>query len=325
MTRCCVCGEPGKSTTRILGDKLRIALFEYFGSAVPAEVRIRDYDLLSCRACGLVSTVPMEAGDDDFYQWITRQSGYYPAFRWEWRIVIESIRRLSAQRPISVLDVGCGSGDFLSTINEIPGVDARGIDTTASSVQAGRARGLNIDCADMARYAMDNPNRRFDVVTSFHCIEHVSDPKGFLSAITSFLKPDIGVALVSAPLSPMSFETKWFDPLNHPPHHLTRWSLRALQELSKAIGLELSIETSPARLSVFRALEAFELEKKGALKSGRRLRQVWVALRGLPEFIQEWAAQSRRPMIDGRVIGNIFLAAFSRPGFQFSLRNERQR
>jgi SAM-dependent methyltransferase len=313
VSNCIVCDTPGAESTRIRGEELRAALGKYFGSAVPDEVSIRDYDLATCHACGLGFSVPMIAGEGAFYSWITRQAGYYPAFRWEWGIVLDRIRRMAANQTVSVLDVGCGSGDFLSMFGSIPGVDARGIDTTDSSVRAGRERGLNVVCADMEQYKLENPEIWFDVVTSFHCIEHVGNPKAFLSQIVALLKPDRGVALVSAPLSPMSFETGWFDPLNHPPHHLTRWSLSALKELSKSLGLESSITTSPAGSNIVRALEALELEHQGALNSGRRRRQILGALSDVPGFLREYAVQSRRPKTGGRALGNTFLAAFYHP------------
>jgi SAM-dependent methyltransferase len=314
MTDCIVCDAPGAEVRNIRGEKLRAALGDYFGTAVPSDVPIQDYNLATCRSCGLGFAVPMIAGEDEFYSWITRQRGYYPAFRWEWTTVIERIRQMSASGAVSILDVGCGSGDFLSMLKGIPGVGAAGIDMTESSVRVGRGRGLNIFCADMEQYQLQNPGARFDVVTSFHCIEHVSDPKAFLSGIAALLKPERGVALVSAPLSPMSFETCWFDPLNHPPHHLTRWSLSALKELSRAVGLESSIVTSPAGSSLQRALEALDLAEKGALNSGRRARQIVGALGALPQFAREWAAQGRREKANGKTVGNTFLAAFSRRG-----------
>ena len=217
----------------------------------------------------------------------------------------------AARRPISVLDVGCGSGDFLSLIHTIPNVDAWGLDSTASSVDAARARGLNAVCADMSGFSALYPSQRFDFVTSFHCVEHVGDPAAFMRQIKRLLKPDGGVALISAPLSPMSFEHSWFDPLNHPPHHLSRWSTTALGKLAEITGFEISITSSPARSAPYRALRTLILAKTGRLRYRGPAQAVILAIRHLPDYLRECLVQLRRPRRDGKSEGDTFLAMFT--------------
>ena len=308
---CTVCG--GKTTVlkTISGDFLKRSLAAYFGTPMPEGLEIRDYDLVECLTCSIVSAAPMIPGDDEFYSWITRQQGYYPTSRWEWGVVLERVRNAASTRPVSILDVGCGSGDFLVRAREVAGVEAFGLDMTEASVQAAQKKGLNVVCADLAQYGAQNPGASFDFVTSFHCVEHVKDPKQFLSEIKPLLKVGAGVALISAPLSPMSFEREWFDPLNYPPHHMTRWSIQAVEALGKAVGLRSDVRISPAGSSVSRALRALELSKAGALGAGKRSRQVGVALRHFPGFLREYSHQRRRAKWQGDFIGDIFLAEYA--------------
>jgi 2-polyprenyl-3-methyl-5-hydroxy-6-metoxy-1,4-benzoquinol methylase len=308
---CILCGETETKPHRLDGAAIRRSLMEYFGSALPDNLSIRDYDMLECGNCGLVSACPMIPGDDAFYKWITSHANYYPSFRWEWRSVVEQISRAAQSRPISILDIGCGSGDFLSLVHGIRHVEAWGADTTKTSIEAAKARGLNAVCADMNEFRSLKPDAKFDFVTSFHCIEHVENPISFLHQIKELLKPDVGVALVSAPLSPMSFEYGWFDPLNHPPHHLSRWSERALQKLAEITGFGVIITASPPGSNIYRALHSLMLAKVGVLQSRGGIQKLVLAARYFPDFLKECIVQSRRPRICGRTAGDTFLAALT--------------
>ena len=186
---CIVCGGTDTTIQKLGGAKIRRSLEDYFGSPLPDDVSIIDYDMLVCAACGLTSARPMIPGDAPFYRWVTRQPGYYPSLRWEWESVVRQVAGAAARHPVSMLDVGCGSGDFLTLLKNAPGVDAWGLDSTATSVQAAKARGLNAVCTDIVGFLALHPARRFDFVTSFHCIEHVENPVAFMREIRTLLKP----------------------------------------------------------------------------------------------------------------------------------------
>ena len=315
---CILCGGTETTIHKLGSATVRRALEEHFRSPLPGNVELKEYDMLECARCRFISALPMSPGDSEFYAWVTNQPDYYPAFRWEWGPVVERISRVSALAPISILDVGCGSGDFLSLIKDIPGVDAWGLDATTTSIETAKARGLQAICADMQKFLALEPAKKFDFVTSFHCLEHVDNPVSFMRDIKHLLKLDGGVAWISAPLSPMSHEHSWFDPLNHPPHHMSRWSMTALNKLAEVTGLNVSLTSSPARSNIRRAARALMLAKTGRLDHKDPIHALIFSLRHFPDFLREWSVQSRRPRIDGRREGDTFLAAFTRPS---SLRN----
>ena len=78
----------------------------------------------------------------------------------------------------------------------------------------------------------------FPVVTSFHCLEHVSQPVEFVRELLRATARG-GSLFLSTPYSPMSFETEWFDVMNHPPHHMTRWNLAAYRKLAEILGVKM--------------------------------------------------------------------------------------
>jgi hypothetical protein len=58
----------------------------------------------------------------------------------------------------------------------------------------------------------------------------------------------------------MSFEGTWFDPLNHPPHHLTRWNAEPYRALAARAGMNLRLLPAPVSSLPRRTLGAFMLQ-----------------------------------------------------------------
>lgn len=301
---CPICG--GASTCRrdLPAAMLRESLARYYDGPVPDDVRVGDYRLWRCRGCTLEFAWPMTAGDATFYGWITRQPNYYPADRWEWT---EVRNRLAADpRPRHVLEVGCGSGDFLNSIGCLPFVTAVGLDTTRESADACRARGLTVTAETLEQYALRPSVPRPDVIVAFHCLEHVPAPREFVASMARLLARN-GRIFVSTPYSPMSFETQWFDPLNHPPHHMTRWNVSSYTELARQVGLVASFMLPPPAGLIDRMAESFNLALNGPQRLQSR-RAILRAAAGRPRALcQEVFRQLRRPTVGGVPAANVVL------------------
>ena len=97
---------------------------------------------------------------------------------------------------LSVLDCGCGGG-LLSEPMARLGARVTGIDADAVAIRIAAdhadAMGLDIDyrCG-----AIENENRKFDVVLALEIIEHVDDPDYFIGMLKKRLKPD-GLLFIS--------------------------------------------------------------------------------------------------------------------------------
>ena len=111
--------------------------------------------------------------------------------------VIDALdRTLAPDAPRTVLDVGCGTGDLLRSL-EMAGWDARGTEPAEAIARAGRAAGLQIATSGARPYLEEwHANRRpgFGAVTLMNVLEHVPDPVGLLRQILAVLAP--GGALV---------------------------------------------------------------------------------------------------------------------------------
>lgn len=106
-----------------------------------------------------------------------------------------SFRPLSGK---SALDVGCGAGLLCEPLTRL-GANVTGLDAAPESIGVAQAHaaeaGLAIDyrCADVAMLS-----ETFDLVTSMEVIEHVADPREFLSALRDRLNKD-GLLILSTP------------------------------------------------------------------------------------------------------------------------------
>ena len=74
----------------------------------------------------------------------------------------------------SVLDLGCGRGEFLELVRN-QGVRGRGVDSSAESVSYCRSRGLEAEEADIFDYLASLPEQTEDAIFASQVVEHL-DP-----------------------------------------------------------------------------------------------------------------------------------------------------
>ncbi len=212
---------------------------EKFVRPFPEEAKSPDYAMMKCTKCGLVYATPAVPGNACFYEWITSTQNYYQSFRWEWGVV----SGLLANEPKKkLLEIGCGTGNFLAFISSKLDIDAVGMDTHAPSVDACVNRGLDAKHLDLAQFIQRQPESKYDAICAFHCLEHVEDPGSLIQLMSKVLAPG-GRILVSVPYSPTSLDTVKVDCMNLPPHHLTQWNKKSLTRLGKMIGLDVDVLT----------------------------------------------------------------------------------
>jgi SAM-dependent methyltransferase len=72
----------------------------------------------------------------------------------------------------SVLDLGCGRGEWLSLLRT-HGIEGVGIDTNEGQLAAARENGLAVYNDDALRFLRSQPEGRFGAVTAFHVFEHL--------------------------------------------------------------------------------------------------------------------------------------------------------
>ncbi|MFT3924952.1 MAG: methyltransferase domain-containing protein [Myxococcales bacterium] len=141
-----------------------------------------------------------------------------------------------------LLDAGCGLGSFARFVREDLGIQVRGVDfDPACRAFAASTHGVEIDAGEL--HAQRYPSASFDLVTSWHCMEHVLDPRAELAEMARITKPG-GVLMVEVPtitLLARIFRGRWL--FLQAPTHLYHFRPRALRELVEGAGFD-TVEVS---------------------------------------------------------------------------------
>lgn len=110
-------------------------------------------------------------------------------------------------------------------------------------------------------FMLKNQQKQFDVVTFFEVLEHIPEPRKFLPLVRSMVNSDGYIAL-SVPNRERTIDT--IGCLDGPPHHLTRWTGKALRCVLQSEGFDV------VRLKA-KPIEANDLSSVLRLGIGRRL------------------------------------------------------
>lgn len=304
---CPVCAGEGVLLRRLSAAYLADGLHRVFGEAPPAGLVPHGYGLVRCAVCGLVYADPMTPGDAAFYAWLTGFPKYHAQDRWEWA---EMKRVLAAVgRPLRLLELGAGKGDLLAFLAGVPGLTARGIDLSESSVQAARARGLDVRHAALEEVLAAEAGT-YDAVVLSHVLEHVERPRELMQGVMRLLAPG-GRVLFSVPYSPMSREYLSDDVMNLPPHHLTRWNISALRCLARVTGMALETWMPKAKSPLKRAMKhtCDSAVGEGRVSGLARLPVLLANFRGFLRILAEHQARER---VDGRMAADTILVSLRR-------------
>ena len=178
--------------------------------------------LWKCMNCGGLWYQGAPSGDPTFYAQLQNHGWYYRDDKQEFRFASTQV-----QPQDKLLEIGCGRGAFASLLPD--GVNYRGLEFNEVATSHARSKGLNVERRTIEDEALERP-AFYDVVCHFQVLEHVDDPYAFMAACARTLKP--GGRLIVAVPAEDSFigyaESAW---LNMPPHHLTRWSDKALASI----------------------------------------------------------------------------------------------
>jgi SAM-dependent methyltransferase len=122
---------------------------------------------------------------------------HLPSRPW-YRFAIDLLRRRlpGATDGGRVLDVGCGTGEFLVLLREL-GFEAEGVEGNREQSQQVRSLGFPVQTADMEE-GLPYPDRVFPLVTCLELIEHIALAEALLEEIHRVLKPG-GHLLLTTP------------------------------------------------------------------------------------------------------------------------------
>ena len=220
-----------------------------------------NFEILECNECKLLFTSPCPAPDkigsyyksEDYLSHNEEKKGLFAKiYNKVKKINIKNKFNIATngQQPKakSLLDIGCGVGDFLLYAKE-NGCDITGIEP---SEDARKIAEKKLDCKILPPEELQNiPDNSFDIVTMWHVLEHVADLKTEIHHLQRILKKD-GRLILALPnyksYDAEYYKDKWaaYDV----PRHLSHFSQTSIKNIFKETKLQL-IDIKPLKWDSF--------------------------------------------------------------------------
>jgi SAM-dependent methyltransferase len=215
------------------------------------------YTIYSCETCATKWCFPHVAGKEVYDLIYSHRDGApgYARYAQYARDVLKTrnpLRFISSQEEMyyavvkeikqnletkgTILDVGCGLGYLTYALHQ-SGYEATGIDISLEAIQQARKiYGNYFVCDDF--FLFKGSEGGYDVICMLELIEHVDNPKAYISKALMLLKPG-GLLIVTTPNR--SFFTKealWNTEL--PPVHLNWFSEDGIRSLAENLSLSVN-------------------------------------------------------------------------------------
>ena len=205
---------------------------EMFQIDIRPEFRgITQMELWCCPECRVYFFAPQSlAGSARMYAQLANHGGYYVAQKWEYSAALDDLRDRHR-----ILEIGCGSGSFMILAKEA-GLLVEGLEQNTEAISEATRNGLQVREATVEEAARQSPGL-YDAVCSFQVLEHVAKPKEFIDACCKLLRP-AGLLLLAVP-NQDSYVRHMVNPLDMPPHHMTRWTRKTFRRLPDHFPLRL--------------------------------------------------------------------------------------
>lgn len=198
-----------------------------------------EFEIRSCRNCGISYTFPQPDNLDPYYPLKYRG---YNAFvrnilRFFFKVRVNNWARKFGV-PGDVLEIGCGPGFMLDAFRK-KGWRVLGTERKEKmAINAKDALGLDVHIGDIGALP---EQREFDLIVMFNVLEHLKDPLQVINECSRRLKKD-GTLIISVP-NLESWQAKyagsvWFH--LDPPRHLYHFTARSLDNLLSKSGLKIN-------------------------------------------------------------------------------------
>ncbi len=175
------------------------------GTDLLFETTSKTFTLDSCSVCRCLFLNPMPGEEEiagfypNQYWWSGARSGLLKKLeavyrRRALRGHVSFISKAAANRTgLDLLDVGCGSASLLGLMKQ-RGFRVMGVDFSSEAAAVAKTEnGVHVIVGSLEDAAL--PDRSFDIVTLFHVMEHVTNPRDVLKEVARILKPEGSVVL----------------------------------------------------------------------------------------------------------------------------------
>jgi SAM-dependent methyltransferase len=213
-------------------------------SSNPRKGRVRDSDqikVLQCNECGLVFLSSLDHIISNFYESsgmhgvkLTPISAWLRETEWDDQRRFDMVKAMLPNK--NLLDFGCGAAGFLrrakELANEVTGIE---LETRVREYWTGQIKIMS---------SVDSVAETggFDLITAFHVIEHLSDPRAMLAELAGVLKKN-GRMIIEVPSSEdvllNLYDCEAFQRFTYWSQHLFLFNASTLEMLARQAGLRV--------------------------------------------------------------------------------------
>ena len=149
------------------------------------------------------------------------------------------LRSIPIRPGLRVMDVGCGGGAFL-TRAEMLGAEVQGVEPSDHGFATCSGKGLRVFHGQIDAFVAAHPDRKFDVVTSNHVVEHHPSPVEMLRDMSRALAKD-GYVWFCVPngATRAARVLKWRWHSTDLPVHLMQFTPGSVRKMVELAGLEV--------------------------------------------------------------------------------------
>ena len=184
----------------------------------------------NCKQCNLLFFDPKFAGSSTFYEQLQKnRKVYYNPDRDEFEYAKSFIAKSN-----SVLEIGSGNGYFA---NKLATKDYVGLEYNDEAIENAKKNGVTLIKQSVEDF-VKNQSKTYDIVCSFHVLEHVTNPFEFIKSSIDLLKPN-GLLIISVPNNDSKLTNNLNHVLNMPPHHISRWNIASLKKIQELFDVQL--------------------------------------------------------------------------------------
>jgi len=171
-----------------------------------------------------------------------------------WYTDIQVLIETTSPSASRVLDVGAGTGEFLSYMQD-EGYEVVGLEPSFKIGEKARSKGLKIHNKTIEEF-VENRYDSFDVVTLLHVLEHVPNPVEVVESAHSLLSPG-GILVVKVPNEFNSLQVSARESLSLddwwivPPVHINYFDYDSLVALTESAGFTVEEKIGDFPMEIF--------------------------------------------------------------------------
>jgi 2-polyprenyl-3-methyl-5-hydroxy-6-metoxy-1,4-benzoquinol methylase len=258
--------------------------FEPFLVCKDYTVSQEDFNIVSCNGCGFKFTNPRP--DNSVLGNYYKAESYVSHTNSKKGIVnklYHAVRNYTLKSKINmvsgfvsrgtILDYGCGTGMFLSAIKNA-GWETYGMEPDNDARKIASENGNNV-FSDKESVVASIGDKKFNAITLWHVLEHVTDMPETLAFFKNKLNKD-GVLIIAVP-NHVSYDAHYYKEYwaaYDVPRHLHHFELKSMKALVEQAGFKLQ-ETKPMKFDSF---YVSMLSEKYKTESVNLLKAFWIGL-----------------------------------------------